>query len=357
MAREYAREQTKSQRSRDEDDEDDNHASRGTATVDRDDEDEDRPRRAASRPTPDDDSDVSFDDEDAIETGLFASGRATVCESTIDNFDFKAAGVHPAWIVTYERDGEKYEQPYGIGRGWDIDRKGRLIAKNGQKGLPKSCNAIKYLVKPLKEACAQAKLDAPKLSPTTVSVLVGLEVDVERVEQEARDFGGRDKDRTRSRDRGRGREDRDENRGPRTILQIQEIFSAPWVEKNGKGTPPMVAKTQVTATPEEDEEDDEQKDAKSTPTARSRREPQKKATEKADASAEEDAMEALIALVAEGPLTIGEELEDALELHFKGQKGKAGIVDLAASKKFLQREEGWAFDGKVVSEAPKRKRR
>lgn len=334
-----AREDTRSKRQQLDDDDDDEDTApvkgRGRGRDDDDDEPKARTRASAS-----DDSEVSFDDEDAIETGLFASGPATIVESVIDRFKFGSSGDFPAWILTFERDGEKYEQPYSIGNGWDIDRKGRLIAKNGQKGLAKSCNAIRHLVKPFKQACADAKIEPLHLTPSTMGQLVGAEVEVERVAQEDRSFND-DRKRGSRADRERGSGEKKE----RTILEIREIVSAPWVDGGKKKA--KAADKADTKSRKEEPEDDEDEDEPKTKSSKAPAKP-------SDAELEEEAIEAIVAVTEDGPVKMGEPLEEALEAHFKGRKGMGAVVDLASSKKFLQTEQGWSFDGKTV-DAPKKR--
>lgn len=336
-----AREDTRSKRRDDDDEDDDEKPLRGRSRNDDEDDDEkDEPKaRRSTKGSDDNSSDVSFDDEDAIEIGLFASGPATIVESVIDRFKFGDRGAFPAWIITYERDGEKYEQPYSIGTGWDL-KNGKLIAKNGQKGLAKSCNAIRHLVKPFKAACVESDIEPLHLNPTTMRQLEGSTVVVERVAQEQRHFKDRDRQSRTDRDRSRGRVQNDDE-GP-TILEIREIVSASWLDGKATSTKAKADKAKV----EEEEEDDEEEAPK--PTA-------KGATKKlSDEDLEEEAIEALIAVIEEGPVKMGEPLEEALEAHFKGRKGMGAVVDLASSKKFLATEQGWSFDGKTV-DAPKKR--
>lgn len=337
-----AREQTRSKR-RDEDDEDDEQPVRkGRGASDDDDDEDEAPKKGKGR-ADDDDDDISFDDEDAVETGLFASGEAEIVAAELANYKYGDSGVAaPTMLLTFKRGDEpQYEQPYSMGSGWDI-RKGKLIAKNGQKGLPKGCNAIRHLVKPFKEACNEAGIEPLRLTPTTLGELVGSKVVVERVIQEERNI--QDKGRG-DRDRGRAREDRGDKKEKRerSILEIREILEAAWDGESKKAAKPSGKK----AAPVEDDEEDEAP-AKSTA----------KADTKAGAP-EQDAIEALLAVLEEEAdgIKMGEDLEDALETHLKGRKGAGAIVDLASSKKFLQSEQGWAFDGKLVTPAPKKKTR
>lgn len=346
-----ARESTTSKRRNDEDDEDEQPVRKGRASRD---DDEDEPKARKGRASADDDDDeVSLDDEDAIETGLFASGAATIKEAVFDNYKYGDTGTAaPAFIVVYERDGEPpYEQPYSIGSGWAI-KNGKLIAKNGQTGLPKSCNAIRHFVKPYKQACADAGVNPVPLKPSTIGEIAGLQVMVERVEQEDRKIDDR---KGGDRERGRAREDRsgrdEKKRGPRTILEIREILDGDakgGAKKKKKDDDEDEApKSTKKGKPADDDEEDEPADD----------EPEEKPAAKKGAKetvSDEDAVEALLDALADGPLKMGEELEDALEAVLKGKKGAGAVVDLASSKKFLQTEQGWSFDGKIATLAKKK---
>lgn len=294
----------------------------------------------------------SLSDEDAIETGLFASGPFKIAGSEWAMYDYGGStkGV-PVWLITFERgsgkERESYEQPYSLGKGWDIDRKGNLVAKAGQTGLPKSCNAIVHLVKPLRKALAAAGIDEGDAFVTMdPSFLVGLEGEVERVEQQKRDI----------KENGRERRPARDNDQPKTILEIHEVTSAPWAE----GEAPKKGKGKAKAEPEDADEDDEEEDEKP---AKSSKAPAKgKASKKAEADDEdedegesdaeadtddvtEEAVEAVMALVERGAVDV-DDLEAKLTKMLKGNKQAAGIIDLATSPKFLKREQGWSFDAK-----------
>jgi hypothetical protein len=90
---------------------------------------------------------VSLEAEDKISVGLFGPGPAKIVESIFAEYNYggKSKAV-PVWLITYDRDGEKGEQPYSVGSGWRVSSDGEsLIPKNGQTGLPDSCNAILLL--------------------------------------------------------------------------------------------------------------------------------------------------------------------------------------------------------------------
>lgn len=265
---------------------------------------------------------VSLDSDDAIDVGLFSSGPARVVESIFTTYDYQGTSRKPplVWLLTYERgegkEKERYEQPYGIGKGWGVDKDGLLVPKNGQTGLPKSCNAIMYLVKPLKKALADAKLELDLSGDP--SVLEGMNVVVERIEQEERDIRN-----DRSRDR-----DRDRDRGPRTILVIDEVVELPSGKSSSKSK-------------RRDDDDDDDKDEKPRRGAS-----RGKDDDDSDDALTEEAVEAVIAVVEKGPVSTGEEFEDALAKVVKKHRQSGAIIDLATTPKFLAQEKGWTYDKK-----------
>lgn len=281
---------------------------------------------------------VSLDDEDAIQTGLFAAGPARIKESLFASYDYGGTSRNPpiVWLVVFEREGEKpYEQPYTIGKGWDVDKKGQLIAKNGQKGLPTSCNAIVHLVGSIKRACKKQGIDAPDFSSGDPHVLEGMDVVLERVPQAERQMAD---DRNTRRGPQGGPE-----KGPRTILEIVAIE---------EDAPKKGAKSKKVA-----DEDDDEDEAPVKSKGKAKTEPE---DEDEDTSQDEDAIEGILDALAEadGPIAYGEDLEDAIADALKAAKKKniGALVDLATGKKFLAREEGWTFDGKKVALAKKGKR-
>ena len=279
-------------------------------------EEDPRPKGRGTRP--------SLDDDDAIDVGLFASGPAHVEESIFTEYDYGGNVTRNppiVWLLTLSRgegkNKEQYEQPYTIGKGWKLDKKTGEIS--GQPGLPKTCNAIIYLIKPLKKALAKAGIDASPLADGDARVLEGMDVEVERIEQIERNIQGKGRDRDRA--------DR-EDRGPKTILIVSEVVSAPW-EKGGKSRPRA----------KEDER----------PPRRGREpEPEPEPDNGNGDTLTDDAIEALVAVVEKGKVKIGEPLEEALEKYLKGVKGAGDIIDLATSEKFLKSEKGWSYNGKVV---------
>lgn len=312
---------------------------------------------------------VSLDDDDAIDVGLFGPGPARIVESIFTTYDYQGTSRRPplVWLVTFERPGEKkgkpetYEQPFTIGKGWDASKDGReLIPKNGQTGLPKSCNAILYLIKPLKKALKEAKLDLD-LSTGDPSLLEGMEVVLDRIDQQERDIRdkdddrGRGRDRDRDKDRGRGRDD---DKGPKTILVIDEVVALP-----GDADEKPARSSKSKKDDKDDEEDDEPKsrhkdrgkekddedEDEEKPAAKGKGRGSSNDDDEATEGDqdEDDAVEAIIAAVESGPVNL-KDLESKLAKILKKNKRADAIIDLATAKAFLKKEKGWSFDGKTI---------
>lgn len=312
---------------------------------------------------------VSLDDEDSIDVGLFSSGPAVVKESIfVGDYDYGGhAKPTVVWLLTFGRGGdEDYEQPYSVGKGWKVSADGKtLIAKAGQTGLPKSCNAMRHLVKPLKAACVEADIEID-LASGDPSVLDGLEVVLRRVDQEVRDMKGGKKPK--------------EGDLPKTILEIEEVTgtdgdtSAGKKKKKAKPAKEDEDDEEEEASEEEDEDEstsddsDDDEDEEDEKPARGKKKPAAKAGKKKPADDEddeeeedsddeteededeaptEDAVEALIDVVAAGPVKLAN-LEAKLAKALKGNKQAAAIIELATSTAFLKKTKGWTFDGKVV---------
>jgi hypothetical protein len=288
---------------------------------------------------------VSLEADDAIDVGLFSSGPATIKESIFAEFDYGGnAKPTPVWLVTYERDGETYEQPYSLGKGWKIAEDGlSLIPKAGQTGLARSCNAMKYLVASL----VAAGMPKGTLASGDPSVLDGLEVVVSRVAQEKREGLDRRNDKP-------GKES--------TILVIEEIVSAPWdkggSKKKAKPTDdddedeaPAKGKAKGNKSRDDDDEDDDD-DEKPKGKSKSKAKDDDDEDEADDAGddLDEEAIEAVIEAVDEGPLRLkGDELKDALLGVLKGNKQAKAIAARACDPDFLEKEKGWSFNGKTVT--------
>lgn len=288
---------------------------------------------------------VSLSLDDAVDAGLFSSGPARVKESIFAMFDYSGNSKSVAvWLITYEREGETYEQPYSLGKGWKVSADGtELIPMGGQTGLPKSCNAIKHLISPLVKKAGAPSGIFEAGDPT---VLDGLDCVVVRVEQEKRE-GLKQSDKERS------------------ILEIHEIVSAPWDKKGGK------SKSKAKDTDDDDEKprhkdrgskDDDDDDDDDKPAKRKSRtddddddEKPAKGKSKAKPAADDDAsevdeeaIEALIEALEDGPIK-ADDIEDEVRGRLKGNKQAKAIAARAADPDFLEQEKGWSWNGKRVT--------
>ncbi len=255
---------------------------------------------------------VSVRSKDAIQTGLFAGGKCTL-QFEFGIFDYGKMGKHPALIVTFEdENGEKNEEPYGCGKGWEVSRDGSmLIPKNGQTGLPNSCDAILYMFTPLEDALDAANISFPDMPGGDVTVLNGLVAMVARKPVQERDFGDNRK--------------RDDSKGPKTKLVITEVIEAPWEEgakpaRGAKGAVPAKATAKAAA---KDEGDDEASEI--------------------DALAQEALIEALEE--NGGPLDV-DDVEAAVLKQLKGNPQRKAIAARAADEEFLAECDGVAFNAK-----------
>lgn len=294
-------------------------------------------------------SGLSFRSDDAIETGLFASGPAGIHEAVWAMFDYGGnAKPSPVLLVTYTREGEEnYEQPYSIGRGWRI-KDGELQAMNGQSGLPKSCNAMKYLIRPLEKAleASGAPDDFMDSFPENLAELTG--VVVSREVQEKRDIkAGKGKDKgTKS-----GSDDKE-----RTILVIEEITEAEWIEGSSKKSKTKVkAKGKVKDEDESDDDDaDDDDDEKPKAKTKGKSKPADDDDDDADDddddtddALKEEGIEALVSALEANDGTLTEDdLDDALKAVLKKNKNAKAIIALMTSADGLELEKGWTYNAK-----------
>lgn len=276
---------------------------------------------------------VSLEPEDAISVGIFGPGPATIVESVFAEYNYggKSKAV-PVWLITYDRDGEKYEQPYSVGNGWRVSSDGEsLIPKNGQTGLPDSCNAM-LLLTSLREA-GLAKGFLKGGNPRT---LEDMKVILKREAQPDRGLDTQKKD------------------GPpkaaRTILLVEEIVSLRGEGKKSTG------KSKAKAKDEDEDEDDEKPKSKSKKPADDEEDededeaPAKgKGGKKKPAAddSEENGVEALIEVLEanKGKIEI-DDVERLVKRHLKGQDDADEIAELCASDDFLALEKGWTTNAK-----------
>lgn len=328
-------------------------------------------------------SGLSFLPEDAVETGLFGSGRARIKESVFADFDYGGnSKPQPVWLITYERKGEDpYEQPYSLGRDWKIGSDGEeLIAKKGQTGLPKNCNAMKYLITPLCEALEAAGLTVSDYITGNPRDLEKLDVTVARVDQEKRDFREKNKNR------------RDDGDKVRTILTIESVGDGDGdaadddqddekpkgrkghhadeddddAPRKGKGSKGRDADDDD----DQDDDDDDERPAKGkgksskadadddddAPPAKGKGSSKgkgSKADDADEADLDDEAGEAIVtALEAAdgGPINVRKELEEAVMDALKGHPQRKAICARAIDKDFLETETSWSYDGKVIEQ-------
>ncbi len=265
---------------------------------------------------------LSFRSDDAIETGLFASGPATIKDAEFALFDYGGnAKPTPVLLVTFMREGEEnYEQPYSIGRGWKV-KDGVLVPLNGQSGLPKNCNAMQYLIKPLEKALEAA--DAPDdFMDEFPGNLADLEVVVSREAQVKRDI----------KEKGKGKEKADDKE--RTILVVEEITEAPWMGKSK-------SKSKAKGKAKDDDDDD---DAKGKSKGRASKDDDE---DEGDDEVKEEGIEAMVTALEKNDGKLAEDdLADALTAVLKKNKNAKAIVKYMTSDDGLELEKGWSYNSK-----------
>lgn len=307
---------------------------------------------------------VSLDDDDAMDTGLFSSGPARIKESIFTDYDYggnaKAVAV---WLITFERDGENdYEQPYSLGKGWKV-KDGELIPTMGQTGLPKSCNAMRHLVKPLKAALKDADmLDDFDFKDGDPDAIVGLDVVLRRVEQEKRAFGAGGGSR-------RGGDGKDEKE--RSILEIEEVTGKSDGKKKSAGASKKKSRDdddeddapKKKKHDADDDDDDRPKKRKASDDDDDDR-PAKKgkgrddddddekpkrggkgkpADDDADEETiKEEGIETLIEVLQDGPVEF-DDLEGLVKKEVKGHKHAKEIVEWCTDTDNLELEKGWTY--------------
>ena len=268
---------------------------------------------------------VSVRSKDAIQTGLFAGGKCTL-SFEYGIFDYGKMGKHPACIVTFEdENGEKNEEPYGVGKDWDISRDGtKLIPKNGQTGLPNSCDAILYLFTPLEDALDAAGIEFPDMNDGDITVLNGLEAMVARKPVQERDFGDR-------------KPARDPKLGPKTKLVVTEVLSAPWAED----AKPAKGKSKAR------DEDDDDIPSKGVAKGKANGKAASKDEDEGDSEIDTLAQEALIEALEDegGPLSV-DDLEAAVLAQLKGNPQRKAIAARACEPAFLAECDGVAYNSK-----------
>lgn len=274
-----------------------------------------------------------------VGSGLFSTGPATIIFSGFARFKYGATSNPVVWLVRFRRDNadlpqgfEDYEQPYGIGNDWALSEDGRLIPLKNQHNLPKSCNAMIYFVASLeKQKCPADLLLGGGRG------LVGMQVVVERVVQEARDF----KDKPPVIDSYTGKPK------VQTILIVDKIVALPGVGKKAKGST-AAPSTRKAAVVEDDD------DIPSEPVAkrgRGKPAPEPEPEDADDETAEEDLLEsgveALLGLFEDDDEPVPyKDLEALLLAGLKSNPEGKAIAAFMAKPETLALQRGWVWNAK-----------
>lgn len=264
---------------------------------------------------------VSLRPKDQIKGGgLWPSvpSQATIKEPHFEKIDMTtkdgkvvAKGV-PVLMLTFQpADGsEKRVETFSAGAGWKVTEE-RLIPQNGQTGLNDNCNAALFF-----NSLEDAGYDMSQIDDD-VTALDGLEVVVHRAPRPKVNESDKDK----------------------TIILIKSLVEEekPAAKKKGKATDEDEDEAPKKKRAAKDDDDEDEK-------------PKAKAKGKGKGSDVEDtAKEALIEAVEEagGKLKL-RDVGDAVAKIVKGHPDAKAIVDLVEDEDFLQKEDGWSFDGKTV---------
>lgn len=192
------------------------------------------------------DGGVSLRTKDAMESGGFGPGPATIKRARWVEYQYPKKGqkrgekprgaIAPVLLVTFDRDGDSRDEPYGIGTGWRIENKGlKLTPKNGQSGIPKTCNAF-YFIESLEAADVNPMPDDFLDTPDQLD---GIDVVL----------------MTKPIERSFERDGVTENT-KKSLIVVEEVLDAPWVE-GAKGKAKSKAKAKADADDEEEDDDDE----------------------------------------------------------------------------------------------------
>lgn len=294
----------------------------------------------------DDSTGVSLSTNDGVDSGIFGPGPATIATARFTEFQYHKPGQKQnepprgakanLLLVTYKReDEEDRRQPYGCGNGWSVGPKGlRLIPKNGQSGLPKTCNTF-YLLESLEAA------GMPSDWLKSVDQLDGLQV-VLVLKPIERNFKDRDKD--------------DKRPNSSSLLVIDEVIDPPW-ESGGKkkskkkdddDEDEAPAKGKKKPAADDDDDDDENEKPAKGKAAKGKKDDDDDDDNKDDdaEAVTEEAVETLIELLQDtDPIKVAK-LEDLAKAALKGNPQKNVIAARCVEDDFLDLERGWSYDAK-----------
>lgn len=249
---------------------------------------------------------VSLDPRDAIKVGLFGGGVCRATHECVNKYRYGDTGkTATVLLVSYtpvddagKETGEPYEEAYTVGNGYQASEDGhRLVPREGQTGLPDSCDAVLYYFNPLLELGA-----FDRLGPD-ITDIDGMILKVIRREKQFR--AGLDEPVTA----GKG--------GPKTKLVPIELIAGPNGARPGKASRRGATESRTSQKSVESNEWDA------------------------------DATEALREVLdRSGGLLKMSRLEDALRKVLKGNKDADAIIDRAVEDSFLELEDGWTYDEK-----------
>lgn len=270
---------------------------------------------------------VSLDPDDfVVGGGLFGAGPAVAKEHRFGMFDYNGKRKPvPALLVTFERDGEEHIESYTVGNGWKPSQDGEyIIPRAGQSSLNDGCKAAKYIAA-LRDECGMPKGTVAQ----RISILDGISGTLDRKPLE--------------------KVEGSEKAG--SILIFTDLSEAPWVSNGASGKKKTSTKAAKPAADDDDEDEDEKPKAKKgkAATAVADDDDDDDDDKDSDEDVTEEAVEALISALDDGALKLAKVEGAVLAAVAKKHPKRAEIAALAASKKFLQREQGWSFDGKTVT--------
>lgn len=304
---------------------------------------------------------LSFHPDDAIVgEGLFGAGPATALKHRFGYFKYPSGNMAgkkvTALLVTFKREEEKHTEPMTVGKGFTPSDDGLTVKSRNEKatGLPSNCKCMHYFRSLLEEGEMTKKQFAEL--PLDISVIDGIDGELIRKPME----------------KGEGMS------GNPTVLIWDEIESAPWQngasgtkkKKKAKGKDDDDEDADADEDSDDSEDDDTDDDApkkKKKKKAADEDEDEdeapakkKKAAaaddddeEETDAADEDDlevGTEALIEALEDGKIRLANVETSVAGVLKKHKRGKA-IAKLMALPKTLKTENGWEFDGKVVTPA------
>lgn len=317
----------------------------------RDDDSEERgSRRAASRGSGGKkEGGVSFRRDDAISVGLWQGGECTASH-IYGMFNYKERGRHPALIVTFtDTNGEQYEEPYGVGSGWEISSDGtELIPKQGQTGLPNSCDAILHYLGPLEDALKAAGLDDGMPDGSDITQLDGIRMITSRHPATERNFK-----EDRSRRNRRNGEDEDSQQPKKTKLQPDEVLEVPWGEGNGASEKRggKAARSSDEAQDDAEQEESPRGKASSAGSRGAKRGAKEEPAEEENGGADTDdideqAIETLIEMLEDESPRKQDELTADAKTFLKGNKDAKAIAARLGEDELLEQEQGWVYNAR-----------